>query len=112
MWESSIEVPSRKKISCLKDLVDVVGKSSRAKIPQLVGTEDSTVLVPTYNWSNYLGPHFKKIPHLKHYHRFTVRCKSKGKLTLKEYGDSSEEIFKMLCDDWSPTASISEPVRN
>lgn len=42
---------------------------------QLVGTQDGTVLVPTYSLSTFLGAHLRKVPNITSYHHFTFsRC--------------------------------------
>ncbi|MEQ2170279.1 hypothetical protein GOODEAATRI_033899, partial [Goodea atripinnis] len=35
------------------------------KIPQLVGLEDGTVLVNTFDWQAHLSPYFQKLPQIK-----------------------------------------------
>ena len=37
---------------------------------QLVATCDGQVLVPVYDWSTFLGQHFKNIPNIKNFHYF------------------------------------------
>ncbi|XP_076449423.1 uncharacterized protein LOC143285915 [Babylonia areolata] len=49
----------RTPVHCLEDLCRVVSSStpeSGVNIPQLVGREDWSVTVPTYDWQNYLKP--------------------------------------------------------
>ena len=55
-------------VSCLNDLCDVVTESTpvaKVNIPQLVGREDGTVHVNTYNWQTYLAPVFKPLHGIK-----------------------------------------------
>ena len=48
----------RTKIGCLDDIARVVEKSAEASHAQLVGTQDGQVLVPTYDWAEFLMPPF------------------------------------------------------
>ena len=49
----------RAQVSCLKDLCDVVTEST--PVAKVVGREDGTVHVNTYNWQTYLAPVFKPL---------------------------------------------------
>ena len=52
----------RTKVGCLDDLVKVCEGSAKVNKSQLVGTQDGTVVVPTYNWSAFFQPFFKANP--------------------------------------------------
>ena len=97
-------------IGCLDDLANAITNSAAPNITELVGLEDGTVLVPMYNWVEFLGLHFRKIPQIKKQHHFIFTTTSRGKVTLKEFNDSEEVKFKMLKDDWSPSATDLPPV--
>ncbi|MEQ2184874.1 hypothetical protein GOODEAATRI_012476, partial [Goodea atripinnis] len=59
--------------STLADIAKVVENSSpesRLNIPQLVGLEDGTVLVNTFDWQAHLSPYFRKLPQIKSYQHF------------------------------------------
>lgn len=53
------------KIGSLADIATSVEQSATPNVAQLAGTEDGTPIVTTYNWSGYLGQHFKRIPGIK-----------------------------------------------
>ena len=57
----------RAEVSCLTNLCVVTESTPVAKvnIPQLVGREDGTVHVNTYNWQTYLAPVFKPLQGIK-----------------------------------------------
>ena len=58
----------RAHVSCLDDLQDVVKEGtpvSRLNIPQLVGSEDATIIVPTYDWHSFFTPAHKPLPGIK-----------------------------------------------
>ena len=62
----------RTKIGDLDDIANCVSLSSAVNVPQLIGSLDGTVFVPTYNWSKFfddtwLRLHTKGISRL---HRF------------------------------------------
>ena len=63
-----------------------------------------------YNWSEFLTSHFRKIPNIKRNHHYTISSDSPGSVTIKEYNDSEGVTFKMLKDDWSPSAMDLPPV--
>ena len=77
------------KVDCLSDISNVATTSSSNGliIPQLCGTEDGNVIVPTYGWDSHLCPHsFRKLPSMKKYHNFTMKLD--GSVTCKEQVDS------------------------
>ena len=49
-------------VNCLKDIEDVVDGSAVVNTSQLVGDQFGKVIVPTYDWADYLGVHFNKVP--------------------------------------------------
>ena len=50
----------RTRIGCLDDIVRVVESSSAVNHAQLVGTQDSKVLVPTYDWATFFDQPFRQ----------------------------------------------------
>ena len=50
----------RTRVGCLDDIVRVVEESAEVNHAQLVGAQDGTVIVPTYNWAGYFDPFFKQ----------------------------------------------------
>ena len=56
-------------VSCLQDIVDV-NSSADVNTAQLAGTQDGEVVVPTYDWAQFLGEHCRKVPQMKSYHHF------------------------------------------
>ena len=59
-------------VSTLADIAGVVHSSSEKKVnvPQLVGNESGRQFVPTYNWQDFLSPHFRPLPDIKSFHHF------------------------------------------
>ena len=71
-----------------------------------MGTQSGETVVPTYDWSTFLGVHFQKIPQLKSFHNFMFSAQHPGTVSLKNYSDSEETTFHMLSDnDWYTTIS-------
>ena len=58
----------REMVSCLDDLAVVVEVLAETNVTELVGREDSTHYIPVYNWSEFLLPHFMKVPNFKYHH--------------------------------------------
>ena len=50
----------RTKVDCLDDIVQVVESSAVVNHAQLVGTQDGTVLVPTYDWAKFFDKPFRQ----------------------------------------------------
>ena len=42
-------------VSCLRDIIHIVNTSSDINIAQLVGTQKGEVIVPVYDWMQFLG---------------------------------------------------------
>lgn len=62
----------RTRVNTLAEIAAVV-KDSTVKgvnIPQLVGKEDGTVFVDSYDWQKYLTPYFRPLPQIKKYQHF------------------------------------------
>ena len=73
-------------ISCLNDLCDVVTESTpvaKVNIPQLVGREDGTVHVNTYNWQTYLAPVFNPLQGIKKIAHFQFSADDPGEVFYK-----------------------------
>lgn len=63
----------RTRVDTLSDIAAVVRNSSPVKqvnIPQLVGLEDGTVLVESYDWQQHLSCYFRRLPQIKSYQHF------------------------------------------
>ena len=91
-------------VSSLQDLVDVVDRSADVNVPELVGTQDGAVLVPTYDWVSFLGEHFRRVPQMKSQHHFHFSSTSPGVVNMKEYSDSDSRQFRVLVDSsWEPS---------
>ena len=46
------------KVGSLADIAQVVNESAKVNIPQLCGTEDGSIIVPTYDWKGWLATKF------------------------------------------------------
>ena len=94
----------RTAVNSLDDLVSVVNQSAVVNKTQLVGSQSGEVMVPTYDWADYLGPHFDKIPHIKAQHHFHFLSSRPGEVTVKQLCDSEEVSHHILRDNtWTPS---------
>ena len=67
------QVFRKSRVDTLADIVTVMNKSSEVKgvnLSQIVGHEDGTVLVESYNWQKHLTPYFRPLPQIKSYQHF------------------------------------------
>ena len=92
-------------VSSLEDIVAVVNGSADVNTTQLVGSQEGEVVVPTYDWTTFLGKHFRKVPKIKTYHHFSFSSSTPGMVTLKELSDSAPSTFQMAVDNWQPLSS-------
>ncbi|XP_070210181.1 uncharacterized protein [Littorina saxatilis] len=100
----------RSEVSCLDDLCEVVREStpvSHVNIPQLVGREDGSSLVNTYDWQTFLKPAFKRLPGMLKFAHFRMSHQHPGcvfvKMSLAEVEEQrnllvSREAFRALAD--------------
>ena len=74
----------------------MVNKSAVCNVPQLVSTEDGTIVVPTFNWSSFFATHFKKVSGIKKYHHFIFDSSQPGIVTMKEHSDCEPHSMSLL----------------
>ena len=88
-------------VSLLDDVADVVNTSADVNVAQ---TQNGETVVPMYNWTTFLGDHFRNVPQLKTFHHFTFSAQHPGVVLTKVYSDSAGTKFTMLHDvEWCPT---------
>ena len=95
-------------VGCLDDIVGVVARLAEVNHAQLVAKQNGEVLVPTYNWSEALQPHFKQTAFrgIKNYHHVCFDSRKPGKVYVKMYSDEPEKEIELLTDpNWRPSAS-------
>ena len=99
----------RTRVDCLDGIVKVVNESAVVNHAHLVGTQSRQVVVPTYNWSNYLGEHLLKIPLITRQHHFQFL--STGEVIIREYSNSPETKLNLLKDStWRPASTALPPI--
>ena len=57
-------------VGCITDIAEVVEKSAVCNTAKIISAENGNVIVPSYDWSTYLTPHFKRINGIKGYLHF------------------------------------------
>ena len=63
-----------------------------------------------YNWTTFLGDHFRNVPQLKTFHHFTFSAQYPGVVVTKVLSDSAGTKFTMLHDmEWCPTPDELPP---
>ena len=100
----------RSKIGCLDDIARVIDESAVVNHAQLVGTQDGTVIVPTYNWAEYFDAPYRKtaLKGIKSMHHltFTRLC-----AIVKDSITGPEREINMVKDcNWKPTATQLPPI--
>ena len=90
-------------VSSLQENNDVVDSSADVNTAQLVGTQDGEVIVPVYDWTQFLGEHFWKVTKMKSYQLFTFKSAKPGTVFLKHFSDSVESSYHIVADQsWTP----------
>ncbi len=85
-------------VSCLEDTKKVVAEStpvSKVNIPQLVGTEDGTVLVPTYNWQEFVNPAYRQLLGIKPMGHFGFSADHPGMVFYRTTIAGAEEVKQL-----------------
>ena len=81
----------RQKIGCLDDIARVV-ESAVVNHAQLVGSQDGTVLVPTYDWTQFFDSPFRQnaLKGIKAMHHLTFTESKRGVALVKDTINSPE----------------------
>ena len=79
--------------------------SAQCNIAQLVSNEDGSIVVPTYNWTNFLASHFKKIIGIKKLHHLHSTSLEPGVCYVKERVDTQQTQIQLLKSPWMPDGS-------
>ena len=102
----------RTKIGDLDDIANCVSLSSAVNVPQLVGSLDGTVFVPTYNWSEFFDNIMMKsaLKGISRLHQFRFSAARHGKVYVKESSSAAEREITLVCDDsWQPSPDELPP---
>ena len=65
------------RVSSMGEIADVVERSASCNKVQIICNEDAEV-VPTYDWTSFLQPHFQNITGIKKLHHFRYSASSPG----------------------------------
>jgi len=84
----------RTKLSSLGDIEQAVNTSAKGNMCPLVGKQDGTVVVPVYDWANFLE--VKKIVGIKRYHQFSMTMNKVGVVTMKVLCDSKVKLDHVM----------------
>ena len=86
------------KVDSLDDLVKVVQESCSNNEVQLVGNQQGESVVDIFDWVQFFGSHFMKIPQITRQHHFEFLAATPGTVTVKEYTDSVEQQYTLTLD--------------
>jgi len=88
----------RTPVSTLADIEEVVRLSTVTGVnkPQLVGSEDGTVIVPTYDWQSFLEPYFKTLTGIKVLHHFRFSHLTPGVIYYRVTPTCQEQSMQLL----------------
>ena len=88
------------KIGCLDDIVKVVESSAMVNYAQLVGTQNSQVVVPTYDWAEYFNSPFRQnaLKGIKAMLHLTFSHLKPGTAVVKDSVSSPEREINLLQD--------------
>ena len=96
----------RTNVSCLDDIAAVVDRSASVNVPQLVGTQEGEMLVPSYNWAEMFAPHLRKLKNIKSYQHFRFDSSTPGVVHFRHTSDSEEDRVDLRKNlSWSPSAT-------
>jgi len=87
----------RTHVSSLADICNAVSSSTltEVNVPQLVGSENGNVYVPTLDWQSFLSKSFRSLPGIKKFHHFRFVSEQPGLVTFKINPDDSEQSFDL-----------------
>ena len=86
-------------LSSLYDIAKCIieaNEKSSMNYPELVGLENGTVLIPTYDWKTFLDKYFKDLSLIKSKHHIRTNSTDIGLVYTKEYHDSEEQSQILL----------------
>ena len=96
----------------VSDIAAVVDQSAIVNTPQLVGTQEGEVLVPTYDWAGMFGPYFRKLKNIKTYRHFQFEASTPGVVQLRFTADGQDERETLRKPTaWCPNSStLPDPI--
>ena len=103
----------RTKIGCLDDIARVVDESAVVNHAQLVGRQDGTVVVPTYDWAKFFDTPFRQaaLKGIKSMHHLTFTDTKPGSAIVKDTVSSPErEIILVKNSSWEPNKDDLPPI--
>lgn len=86
----------RTRVGSLKTICEVVEKSAQCNKAQLVVDSNGEVIVPTYDWTDFLCTRFNKIPRIKQKHHFRMLSSEPGVVYTRDRADGPETKHYLL----------------
>ncbi|XP_067943168.1 uncharacterized protein [Watersipora subatra] len=98
----------RTMVSSLDDLVQVVEKSARPNLAQLVGSQSGEQIVPVYDWASYFHS-AKKITGIKSFHKFSFSQAYPGNVKVQTYLDSPAMMYDVRLEGINGLPKLIKP---
>lgn len=85
-------------VSSLYEIVSVIQESTKTgvNVAELAGLHSGRVLVPTYDWTTFLGQYFKPLLGIKKCHYFRFCSEKPGVVFFKAALSDEEQSFQLL----------------
>ena len=83
---------------------------NRCNTAQLVVDQQGKVIVPTYDWTGFLTPYFKKLPGIKKGHHFIMKSSHPGEVMVKDRADQTVARKYSLLREDSTLAGFPEVI--
>ena len=95
----------RRKIGCLDDIVHAIEESAVVNHAQLVGRQDGTIVVPTYERAAFFDEPFRQraLQGIKSMHHLRFTCEKPDSVLVRDTSDSPEREINLVKEkDWKP----------
>lgn len=98
----------KSQVNTLQQLKTVVETSASCNEVEMVGWEDGISIIPTYDWSTYLGEGMLKVKGIKKYQHFHFHASGKGTVSCQIVSDSAAKEITLLrnTSSWTVSSSI------
>ena len=94
------------RIECLDYIMRAVNDSGSPNVAQLVGTQNSEVILPMFKWNEYFEEVTVKtaLKEISQMHHFHLTSTAPGKVFLKGTDDDNEQCINFLKFSWHPSS--------
>ncbi len=93
----------RSRVGSIRSIAEVVDNSADCNFSQRVSAEDGSVIVTTYDWTDFFSTKLRKI--IKKYCHFHFSHTRPGIVFVKEHSDTTEHEINLLKHPWAPNSA-------